>query len=334
MVFILCISGCTCSGKTTLSNALFKKGIKKKINVEKISQDDFYVDKEKVKQIRNNENSDIIFYDYDSISALDKEKIINVIEMKKNNCDLLIVEGTMLLEINEIVTNYCDKIIYVTLEKNICNKRRKNRNDYDPPDNEGYFDQVVWPSYQNNLDIAKKLSHMYDKNFFTFVDGESIKLEDIDNFCNFIWRDIKLNVVRIVDDTKIDINVVNEIVTTPSSGATSIFVGTTRDNFNNKKVIRLEYECYKEMALKEMKKLCLKGREKFKTIHNIAIFHRINHVPVTEASVVIAVSSPHRHECQEASNFLIDELKVSVPIWKKEIYSDNSGQWKENCCKK
>lgn len=258
---------------------------------------------------------------------------MNEIEIKKESCDLLILEGTMLLELDEIIT-ISNKIFYVTLEKNICNERRKSRKDYDPPDNEGYFDQVVWPSYQNNLSIAKKLSNIYDENFFTFIDGKNIKLDEIDNFCNYLWRDIKLDVVRIVDYGKIELNMINEIVTTPSSGGISIFVGTTRDNFNNKEVIRLEYECYKNMALKEMKKLCIKGRKKFKTIKNIAIFHRINHVPITEASVVIAVSSPHRHECQEASSFLIDELKNTVPIWKKEIYSDNSGQWKENCCKR
>uniref|UniRef100_A0A0N5CEU4 Molybdopterin synthase catalytic subunit n=1 Tax=Strongyloides papillosus TaxID=174720 RepID=A0A0N5CEU4_STREA len=332
MVFILGISGCTCSGKTTLSNILFKKALEKKIKVDKISQDDFYLNKEEVRQIKNKENSDIVFYDYDSVSALDKKKIINEVNLKKQNCDLLIIEGTMLLEIEEIISSL-SKIFYITLEKDICGERRKNRKDYDPPDNVGYFDQIVWPSYENNLKIAKNLSNLYGKNFISFVDGKDICLDQINNFCDHLWREIKLDVVRIVIDDEIDINQITKIITSPSCGAISIFIGTTRDNFDGKEVIRLEYECYEEMALKEMKKLCIKGRDKYKTIQNIAIFHRVEHVPVTEASVVIAVSSPHRHECQEATSFLIDQLKVTVPIWKKEIYSDNSGQWKRNCCK-
>ncbi|XP_059088350.1 molybdopterin synthase catalytic subunit-like [Tigriopus californicus] len=125
------------------------------------------------------------------------------------------------------------------------------------------------------------------------------------------------------------ISEISNIVTSPSTGATSLFIGTTRDNFDGKTVLRLEYEAYIPMAEKELKKLCSKVRDKW-NVANIAIHHRIGVVPVTEASVVIAISSAHRQESLEAVHFAIDELKATVPIWKKEVYEGESNAWKEN----
>lgn len=79
----------------------------------------------------------------------------------------------------------------------------------------------------------------------------------------------------------------------------------------------LEYECYEEMAISEMSKLCHETRHKFPAIGKIAITHRIGRVPVTEKSVVIVTSSPHRSDAIQATQFLIDKLKEKVPIWKK-----------------
>ncbi|XP_071542116.1 molybdopterin synthase catalytic subunit isoform X1 [Panulirus ornatus] len=122
---------------------------------------------------------------------------------------------------------------------------------------------------------------------------------------------------------------VTSLITDPSCGAISLFVGTTRDNFQGKIVERLEYEAYNEMAEKEMHKLCKQAREKWSLKH-IALYHRLGLVPVTESSVIVAVSSEHRRESLDAVSFLIDSLKASVPIWKKEVYSDGSGEWKKN----
>uniref|UniRef100_A0A0N4ZN30 Molybdopterin synthase n=1 Tax=Parastrongyloides trichosuri TaxID=131310 RepID=A0A0N4ZN30_PARTI len=330
MVFILGIVGCTCSGKTTLGNIFYKKASYNKIIVDKISQDDFYIDEGSVRRIESKDNPNVIFYDYDSIASLNQEKLIEEVHKRSKSCDLLIIEGTMLLEIKNLVS-YFSKILYITLDKETCRDRRKNRKDYDPPDMEGYFDQIVWPAYEMNLNISK--NNIPKDIPIDFIKGENIDLNNIEDFCKIFWRCLKLDVLRIVKDKEINISDVSQMVSNPSCGAISMFVGVTRDNFNGKHVKRLEYECYEEMAMKELKKLCIRGRNKYKNIQNIAILHRINHVPVTEASVVIAVSSPHRLECQELSSFLINELKKTVPIWKKEIYSDNSGDWKENCCK-
>ncbi|KAK3098543.1 hypothetical protein FSP39_020482 [Pinctada imbricata] len=134
--------------------------------------------------------------------------------------------------------------------------------------------------------------------------------------------------IDIVED-KLDVNHITNLVTSPSCGAVSMFIGTTRDNFDGKKVLRLEYEAYIPMARKKMTEVCDQIRQKW-NVHSIAMLHRIGVVPVTEASIVIAVSSPHRKESLEAVQYAIDTVKAIVPIWKKEIYDDDSSTWKEN----
>eukprot|EP00794_Sanderia_malayensis_P011127 gene11127-12298_t len=118
-------------------------------------------------------------------------------------------------------------------------------------------------------------------------------------------------------------------VVLPSTGATSLFVGTTRDTFKEKKVLKLEYEAYEPMAIKELKKICAKVRENL-SVENICIVHRIGEVAIADASVIIAVSSVHRKESLEAVQYIIDELKNTAPIWKKEVYEQHEAEWKSN----
>jgi len=133
-----------------------------------------------------------------------------------------------------------------------------------------------------------------------------------------------------ITPSQLDVGAISSSVTEVCTGATSLFVGTTRDNFQGKKVVRLEYEAYEGMARKELAKLCQEVRSKWPGIHKIAIHHRLGVVEVTQASVVIAVSSPHRRDSLEAVQFAIDKLKQTVPIWKKEIYAEGEDAWKEN----
>jgi molybdopterin synthase catalytic subunit len=89
------------------------------------------------------------------------------------------------------------------------------------------------------------------------------------------------------------------------------------------------------MAKKEMNNICYEIRQRWTDVVNIAIYHRLGRVPVKEANVVIAISSPHRQTSLEALPFALDELKKMVPIWKKEFYKTNDetcqeSQWKEN----
>lgn len=97
-----------------------------------------------------------------------------------------------------------------------------------------------------------------------------------------------------------------------------------------KKVLRLEYEGYVPMAESELRKICAQIREQWPSVVGVALLHRLGVVPVKEASVVVAVSSPHRREAIEACAFAIDTLKATVPIWKSEQYEGDDRVWKEN----
>ncbi|XP_063066559.1 molybdopterin synthase catalytic subunit [Engraulis encrasicolus] len=135
---------------------------------------------------------------------------------------------------------------------------------------------------------------------------------------------IKLTHERLSSDA------VSSSVTCPSCGAISLFIGTTRDNFEEKKVVQLEYEAYVPMAELEMKKICTSIRTKWPSVRHICIQHRLGVVPVTEASVIVGISSPHRVDSLEAVRFCIDTLKATVPIWKKEVYETEDPVWKQN----
>ncbi|KAH0953125.1 hypothetical protein HN011_004696 [Eciton burchellii] len=140
--------------------------------------------------------------------------------------------------------------------------------------------------------------------------------------------EISKNFVKLQRE-ELNVTEIMKLVTFSNCGAISNFVGITRDNFNNKKVIKLEYEAYESMALKEMLNICAKIRLQW-NIEGIAIYHRIGEVPISEASIVIAVSSSHREESLRAVEYAINTLKASVPIWKKEVYETGETQWKEN----
>lgn len=110
-----------------------------------------------------------------------------------------------------------------------------------------------------------------------------------------------------------------EFVTDPEAGAIVTFIGTTRNNNEGRKVIGLDYEAYPEMAEKELARLGEEAKRRWK-IQRMAIVHRIGPVQITESSVAIAVSSAHRQDAFDACRFAIEEIKRTVPIWKKEVY--------------
>ncbi|KAJ1658690.1 Molybdopterin synthase catalytic subunit [Dispira simplex] len=120
-----------------------------------------------------------------------------------------------------------------------------------------------------------------------------------------------------------------ELVRDPNAGAVGTFIGTTRDTFDGKAVKSLQYEGYTAMAKKHIQRLINQAREQWQLRH-VAVFHKLGDCPVGEISVVIAVSSTHRRDALEAVPFLIDQLKASVPIWKKEMLEDGSGHWRAN----
>lgn len=112
-------------------------------------------------------------------------------------------------------------------------------------------------------------------------------------------------------------------------------IGLTVCNYKKKQfqVTSLEYEAYEPMAIKSMNKICDSIRLKWNDVKNIGIYHRLGLVPVKEASVVIAVSSPHRQTSLLAVQYAIEDLKKHVPVWKKELYGgdvEGTSDWKEN----
>lgn len=114
-------------------------------------------------------------------------------------------------------------------------------------------------------------------------------------------------------------------VIVPEHGASLVFVGTTREWTNGRRTVKLEYEAYAPMALKTMRQIGEEIAARWPGTQ-CAIAHRVGTVPVAEASVVIAVSAPHRGSCYEASRYAIDRLKQIVPIWKKEVWEDGT-EW-------
>lgn len=109
-------------------------------------------------------------------------------------------------------------------------------------------------------------------------------------------------------------------------GAVSVFLGTTRRWTRGVETAYLEYDAYRDMAIVKMGELADEASRRW-TPKRMAIVHRLGRVDIGEASVLIAVSCPHRTEAMQASEWLIEELKKQVPIWKKEWYAVRGPQW-------
>jgi molybdopterin synthase catalytic subunit/molybdopterin converting factor small subunit len=108
-----------------------------------------------------------------------------------------------------------------------------------------------------------------------------------------------------------------------ADGAMVTFDGVVRDNTRGRQTLHLDYEAYEEMALKQMLSLRLEALEKF-AVREVAIVHRLGRLVVGETSVLIVVASAHRGAAFEAARYVIDTLKKTVPIWKKEQFVDGA----------
>jgi molybdopterin synthase catalytic subunit len=112
-------------------------------------------------------------------------------------------------------------------------------------------------------------------------------------------------------------------VVTPSTGAVVAFTGTARDHAPGRAgVDRLEYEAYEQPAVERMDRVVAELRGRWPDVARVALLHRTGVVALGEAAVVVAVSAPHRTEAFEAARFAIDEVKRTVPIWKRERWAD------------
>ena len=112
----------------------------------------------------------------------------------------------------------------------------------------------------------------------------------------------------------------------PGDGAALLFWGVVRNENDGRAVSSLEYSAYAEMAEREMLRIADEARERFGT-GAIHVVHRVGLLEIGEASVAIAVASPHRAEAYEASRYVIEQLKQRVPVWKREGYVDGETEW-------
>lgn len=107
-----------------------------------------------------------------------------------------------------------------------------------------------------------------------------------------------------------------------AAGGHVIFIGTVRNKTQDKTVVKLEFESYTPMAIKEINKICDSIAAKWPEIIAVSLHHRLGPLHIGDIPVIIAVSSPHRKKAFEACEYAIDTLKQTVPIWKKEIFDD------------
>jgi molybdopterin synthase catalytic subunit len=118
----------------------------------------------------------------------------------------------------------------------------------------------------------------------------------------------------------------------PRAGAYVSFEGWVRNHQHGRPVLRLEYEAYADLALKEGGRILEEARERFR-LYNAACVHRTGALAIGDAAVWVGAVSAHRDAAFDACRYIIDEVKVRVPIWKKEYYEDGYSGWVncENC---
>jgi len=146
------------------------------------------------------------------------------------------------------------------------------------------------------------------------ADGDEVALIPPVSGGAFLLREEPLSLEAVVEEVRSD-----------EAGAIATFVGTTRVHSRGRTVERLEYEAYAGMAEKVMSEIADAVKERYE-VTEIAIHHRTGVVEIGEASVVIAVSAPHRQDALAACKDAIDTLKEQVPLWKKEIY-EGGEEW-------
>lgn len=124
----------------------------------------------------------------------------------------------------------------------------------------------------------------------------------------------------------IDYTALTEQVRSDQAGAVVLFLGTVRELTGSRQTVALDYEAYPGMAEKLLAEVESEARARWPVIE-VALAHRLGHLALGDISVAVAVSCPHRDQAFEAGRFLIDTLKVKVPIWKKENWADGTTEW-------
>jgi molybdopterin synthase catalytic subunit len=131
------------------------------------------------------------------------------------------------------------------------------------------------------------------------------------------------NVIVALTRERIDAEKIVGAAKSGEDGAVVVFDGIVRNHTRGRRTLHLDYEAYEEMALRQMRELGLKALERF-AVRHVTVVHRLGRLEIGETSVLIVVASGHRSAAFEACRWLIDTLKQSVPIWKKETFLDGA----------
>ena len=134
--------------------------------------------------------------------------------------------------------------------------------------------------------------------------------------------------ISITNDV-IDPDLLRKTLFDPGAGAYTSFEGWIRNENEGHSVLRLEYEAYEPLALTEGRSILTEAQDKFPHLHAHCV-HRIGLLEIGDCAVWVGVSSPHRDEAFLACRYIIDEIKIRLPIWKKEHYADGQSGW-VNC---
>lgn len=155
-----------------------------------------------------------------------------------------------------------------------------------------------------------------------FIEYQHIKTTSFDiGYSEIFTENVILNLSINITNQPLDPAACFAIVNAEQSGGINLFVGTVRNTTQGRRVLRLEFEAFEPMALKEMRKIAETAAEKW-PLHAMVMHHRTGTLLPGEVAVIIAVSAAHRAAAFEACRYAIDTLKETVPIWKKEIFED------------
>ena len=133
---------------------------------------------------------------------------------------------------------------------------------------------------------------------------------------------------KIVDTKKISIKKAEKFIKDFNAGASIFFIGNIRKNNNNRNVTGITYDAFDKLVIKIFKKIYTEGVKKFKLKKaKVFIEHAKGYVPLGKPSIIIAVSCKHRNEAYQLSRYLIEQIKIRAPIWKKEYYKNQRSEW-------
>ncbi len=180
-----------------------------------------------------------------------------------------------------------------------------------------------YPKFQGlNNSIACSINQEYAQGTAVLKDGDEVGLLPPVSGGKAKVEELRSEHCAIVREP-IDIMAIRKSLEHPEDGAALIFDGVVRNNTRGRRTLFLEYEAYESMALNEMEKLAQASLERFK-VRNVCLVHRLGRFEIGETSVMICVASAHRGAAFEACRWLIDTLKKTVPIWKKEHFEDGA----------